>query len=1024
MSEVSDRIRTIREASQMKSPVPQSLLLAFDTPLPPLSPRAHNEESDPPIVIESPTTEGTQLSHILAIPSEAEPIKLSDPPKKKRQSTTDSTLAKAEANDDVPELPELPSKRVLSPVIRSDLMRPRSWSAPMAISSDFGVLEAIPSPKQTMFQSLNSSLVSLGSDTNQSRLIKSSRPITPATPVQDEPQPPTPTSPITKTRQRISSFWKKSSLERAPPEVILSSGGGTDFSKTLLPILRSLIEGEESMLANNYDAVFSTRLRTKYPPIIPLDRIDQFLTRLLGGYVKLRRQRSLFLKALISAESTIVSDLVPSLCKLLGETLDHLSVYPTYAFGVYGVEDKLSEEMESNFPFRAWIQGNEEDKVLKQFLKKPMASIETNFVRLSQLVAFAKLHCSKETKIELKLLEDDLVKLLMQTRLRKHQGALGRDEVIYHWRQLVARGQSHAYADEERQSVIFQVIETQMIFVRTMRDFHTGVLRRIVQAPGLSLPNLRRTFDEMTGIITMQTQLLCSMHEHQIQNHPLLTEIPDIIFESSRLWAGLYGPYCSLLKDAFGELERHNADIFPLVHALSNPTIADHDLVSLLWTPVVHLRRLCKTLRSLLEVMEDGHCSLKVTVELISTLSKLVELCDTLTTSIGSSPEIRQLSIQLQWQEEEDLSLALEDPLRQVLHSGNLLIPDSDSGGFTEVFTVVLDNNLLITIPRMLWGLSSLNVLHSIPLENLEIVDLDALDDIHDLYFGKVGLVVKVVSRSLDLLQALIFFKLEDIAVSKISSRQVDTKGPVQFFRCGMHRGKPILVVAVGHGQISSTTVRIYSTAEASASKSRRSSFFGSKDGFGSTFKILWETVVPQQLYGCTMLDDCIVLMGSDGFLSLTTDSIIDIKTSPLPTFRGLVPTQTYQRCKASKALNAVRHNGHTLLYFGVYIKEGGIQGPPIEWSTPSVTQALCIAPYVLLVSEDAIETRVIASGRLMDCLNGEKLQVTHGADTSDTSRTGLFHLASVDRESARQFDIGVKDDSYSVYEWSAQPAK
>ncbi|KAG8825396.1 hypothetical protein FRC19_011512 [Serendipita sp. 401] len=1161
MSEVSDRIRTIREASQMKSPVPQSLLLAFDTPLPPLSPRAHNGESDPPIVIESPTTEGTQLSHIMAIPSEAEPIKLSDPPKKKRQSTTDSTLAKAEANDDVPELPELPSKRVLSPVIRSDLMRPRSWSAPMAISSDFGVLEAMPSPKQTMFQSLNSSLVSFGSDTNQSRLIKSSRPITPATPVQDEPQPPTPTSPITKTRQRISSFWKKSSLERAPPEVILSSGGGTDFSKTLLPILRSLIEGEESMLANNYDAVFSTRLRTKYPPIIPLDRIDQFLTRLLGGYVKLRRQRSLFLKALISAESTIVSDLVPSLCKLLGETLDHLSVYPTYAFGVYGVEDKLSEEMESNFPFRAWIQGNEEDKVLKQFLKKPMASIETNFVRLSQLVAFAKLHCSKETKIELKLLEDDLVKLLMQTRLRKHQGALGRDEVIYHWRQLVARGQSHAYADEERQSVIFQVIETQMIFVRTMRDFHTGVLRRIVQAPGLSLPNLRRTFDEMTGIITMQTQLLCSMHEHQIQNHPLLTEIPDIIFESSRLWAGLYGPYCSLLKDAFGELERHNADIFPLVHALSNPTIADHDLVSLLWTPVVHLRRLCKTLRSLLEVMEDGHCSLKVTVELISTLSKLVELCDTLTTSIGSSPEIRQLSIQLQWQEEEDLSLALEDPLRQVLHSGNLLIPDSDSGGFTEVFTVVLDNNLLITIPRMLWGLSSLNVLHSIPLENLEIVDLDALDDIHDLYLlespqgetiaaplplrfessnvqrtvvllcfttleaiewrrhitaaklarensicafsrttlsrgvlimetpfvpscsasfylngatyylaggqkaaglwirkdaerskrpllsgvsiqqctvfsplklllvlsGKVGLVVKVVSRSLDLLQALIFFKLEDIAVSKISSRQVDTKGPVQFFRCGMHRGKPILVVAVGHGQISSTTVRIYSTAEISASKSRRSSFFGSKDGFGSTFKILWETVVPQQLYGCTMLDDCIVLMGSDGFLSLTTDSIIDIKTSPLPTFRGLVPTQTYQRCKASKALNAVRHNGHTLLCyqdFGVYIKEGGIQGPPIEWSTPSVTQALCIAPYVLLVSEDAIETRVIASGRLMDCLNGENLQVTHGADTSDTSRTGLFHLASVDRESARQFDIGVKDDSYSVYEWSAQPAK
>ncbi|KAG8829679.1 hypothetical protein FRC17_006198 [Serendipita sp. 399] len=1149
MSKVSDRIRSIREASQMKSPVPQSLLLAFDTPLAPLSPPAPIVESDPQIVIESPTTEDTQLSHFVALSLESEPIKLSSPPRKKqpvkRQSTTDSTLAKAEANDDVPELPELPAKRIPA-VSRTDLMRPRSWSAPMALSTDFGVREITASPKESMFQSLNSSLVSLGSDTNQSRINKTSRPITPATPVPDDPQPPTPTSPISRTRQRFSSFLKKNSLERAPPNIILSSEGAPDFQRTILPIMRSLIEGEEAMLANNYDAVFSTRLRTKYPPIIPLDRIDQFLTQILGGYVKLRRQRSLFLKALVIAETTIVSDLVPTLCKLLGETLDHLSsVFPSYAYGIYGVEDKLTEEMEANFPFRAWVQSSEEDKALKQFLKKPMASIETSFVRLSQLVAFAKLHCSKETKIELKLLEDDLVKLLMQTRLRKHQGALGRDEVIYHWRQLVAPSQSHAFADEERQSAIFKIIETQMTFVRIMRDFHAGVLRRIVQAPGMSVPNLHRSFDEMAGIVTLQAQLLGAMHDHQVQSHPILTEIPDLIFESTRMWAGLYGPYSSLLKDAFGELEVHNADIFPLVHALSNPTIADHDLVSLLWMPITHLRRLCKALRALLEVTEDNHRSLKLTVDSVSTVEKIIELCDTLTSSIGSSPEIRQLSTQLQWQEEDTaFSLELEDPQRQVLHSGNLVIPESDSGGFTEVLTIVLDNNLLITIPRMRWGLSSLQVVHSIPLENLEIVDLDELGGIHDLYLVEspqggetiaaplplrfeVGNTQKTVSllcfttleaiewrrhitaaklaressiaafsrttlsrgswvmdtpfapvcsasfclnnttyylagglkaaglwirkggerlkrpllsgvsvqqcvvlSPLKLLlvlsgKALIFFKLEDIAVSKISSRQVDTKGPVQFFRCGMHRDRPILIAAVGHGHVSSMTIRVYGTAETMTTKSRRSSFFGGKDGLSSTFKVLWEGVVSQQLHGCSILDDCIILMGSDGFLHLNTENLVDIKISPLPAFRGLVPTsQAYQRCKTSKPLNAVRHNGHTLLCyqdFGVHVKDGVIQGHHIDWSIRTATQALCMAPYVLLVNEDAIETRVIASGRLMDCLNGDRLQVTQDTDPSDT-RSSIFHLASVCTRS--QFDIGAKDDSYSVYEWSAQPTR
>ena len=68
----------------------------------------------------------------------------------------------------------------------------------------------------------------------------------------------------------------------------------------------------------------------------------------------------------------------------------------------------------------------------------------------------------------------------------------------------------------------------------------------------------------------------------------------------------------------------------------------------------MHLRKLAKSLHQLLNVTSDDHTELKAIVESISTITKLVEICDNLSSSGGSSPEIRQLATQLQWQGAED----------------------------------------------------------------------------------------------------------------------------------------------------------------------------------------------------------------------------------------------------------------------------------------------------------------------------------------------------------------------------------
>jgi hypothetical protein len=153
----------------------------------------------------------------------------------------------------------------------------------------------------------------------------------------------------------------------------------------------------------------------------------------------------------------------------------------------------------------------------------------------------------------------------------------------------------------------------------------------------------------MSALLGVHTHLLSGLHSHQADSHPVLTQIINIAYESVVQWGDLYSNYSSNLVDAQQELIQHNSSIFPIVHVLSDPLVSEYGLSTLLWLPITHLRRFLRGIRALLDVTADQHRDLKTLVELLSTLQKIIELCDTTTSTIGSSPEIRQLITQLQW---------------------------------------------------------------------------------------------------------------------------------------------------------------------------------------------------------------------------------------------------------------------------------------------------------------------------------------------------------------------------------------
>jgi hypothetical protein len=55
-----------------------------------------------------------------------------------------------------------------------------------------------------------------------------------------------------------------------------------------------------------------------------------------------------------------------------------------------------------------------------------------------------------------------------------------------------------------------------------------------------------------------------------------------------------------------------------------------------------------------LDATPDKHEDLKATVEVISTLNKLIDLCDSWTASVGTGIELRRFTTQLQWRGDED----------------------------------------------------------------------------------------------------------------------------------------------------------------------------------------------------------------------------------------------------------------------------------------------------------------------------------------------------------------------------------
>ena len=144
---------------------------------------------------------------------------------------------------------------------------------------------------------------------------------------------------------------------RGPSPIIAVPRPPIDFS-TCQTWLQVLIEEEEKLIQDNWDAKFATVLRNANPPLVPLSLVDDLISSTFGTFLQIRAAHSLALAA-VKPLAENFNDL-GSLETLFTLTRDIMarfsSLYPEYAQGLKSLHTIVEDAIEAHQGFRVWME--------------------------------------------------------------------------------------------------------------------------------------------------------------------------------------------------------------------------------------------------------------------------------------------------------------------------------------------------------------------------------------------------------------------------------------------------------------------------------------------------------------------------------------------------------------------------------------------------------------------------------------------------------------------------------------------
>ncbi|KAJ6561073.1 signal transducer [Mycena vulgaris] len=517
-------------------------------------------------------------------------------------------------------------------------------------------------------------------------------------------------------------------------------------------IIHKLISKEDQYVQDldTVETVFLKPLRMAIPPVIPLERLEDFIDEVFGNILDLREcnRRLLEVMYVRQREQAPVIQRIGDV--FLSAATEFRLAYPIYIGHHPLAEKRLKEEMDANPEFRIFLEhcsrqasraGETMRLDLKHFLNRPAEHLQKYPVLLDAIY-----HETAEGNPDADYLMEAIgaIKNLQSVaQLRTFQSAMGRGTPgKWEWHDLVAPEVRKAMAKEEqkRQSIIFELIKGEMAYVKDLENIQNMYIIPLREAKPPIMPAERLdqfildVFHNFADLHAHHRKLVDKFHEIQREQHPAIRSITAAMFDAALNFRDVYMEYIPNYPIAAYRIDdemANNLDFKNFVEqCVRHPDAHRLDMKNFINRPIPRLLRYELLLKGILDETPQNHDDRKEIPQVLEVIKALGKDTEPGVVSAKQKVELWRYNSNLVFKPGEAIDMDLLDENRSLIYAGKVIrqpdntIPSLEWSGWSELFVVLFDNYVVMTKPKERDGVTKYHVnRRPIPLDLLTLVN-------------------------------------------------------------------------------------------------------------------------------------------------------------------------------------------------------------------------------------------------------------------------------------------------------------
>ncbi|CAK5273815.1 unnamed protein product [Mycena citricolor] len=497
------------------------------------------------------------------------------------------------------------------------------------------------------------------------------------------------------------------------PQELLSSLPESEINRQT--IIHKLITKEDQYIQDldTVENVFLKPLRAANPPVIPADRLDEFIGHVFGNILSLREcnRRLLEVMYVRQREQAPVIQRIGERCVFIGG-----GGFP------------------AGLPHLHWTVSPGREKIERRDGLKPRIQIVPGeHLQKYPVLLDAILHETAEGNPD----ADYLVEAI--DAIKNCRGTPGKWE----WHDLVAEDVRKALPKEEqkRQSIIFELIKGEMAYVKDLENIQNIYITPLRKANPSVIPAHRLeqfisdVFHNFADLHAHHLSLVNAFHEIQREQHPLFAaSLPlcSMLRSTSVMYIWNTSPTILLLLT--GSMTRWLATQISrrllMCQCVRHPDAHRLDMKNFINRPIPRLLRYELLLKGILDETPANHDDRKEIPQVLEVIKALGKDTEPGVVSAKQKVELWRYNSNLAFKPGEAVDMDLLDENRSLIFAGKVLrqpdntIPTIEWNGWTELFVVLFDNYLVMTKPKERDGVTKYQVnRRPIPLDLLTLVN-------------------------------------------------------------------------------------------------------------------------------------------------------------------------------------------------------------------------------------------------------------------------------------------------------------